>query len=100
MFFYVSEGVSLTFDDGIRRAGDTIAQIIELRIPDRVGDSLAGRGDDRFGRQEDTLLRLGRGDFGFRDGLDCGGGWVARMQDFVDSFLDGGLLINEPNPDE
>ena len=49
---------------------------------------------------EDALLWLGRGDFGFRDGLDGGGGWFARMQDLVDSFLDGGLLINEPEPDE
>lgn len=101
VFFYVAQRVSLALNNGISRAGDPVAQIIELRVPDRISDRLrAGRNDNRFGGWETALLRLWRGDFGFRDGLDCGGGWFARMQDLVDSFLDGGLLINEPEPDK
>lgn len=100
VFFYVAEGVSFTLDDRVGRAGDPVAQVVELRLPDGVGYRLAGRNDDRFGWREAAPLRLGRGDLGFRDGLDGGGGRFARMQDLVDSFLDGGLLINEPEPDE
>ena len=101
MFLYVAQRIPLALNDGIGRAGDSVAQIVELRIPDRVSDRLcAGRGDDRFGRREGALLRLGRGDLGFGNGLDCGGGRVARMQNLVDSPLNSRLLINEPDPDE
>lgn len=98
VFFDVAEGISLALNNGVGRAGDTVAQVIELRVPDGVGYRLAGRCDDRFGRREDALLWPGRGDIGFRDGLDCGG--LVRPQGVLDSCRDIGVVVNEPDPDE
>lgn len=99
MFFYVAQRVSFALHDGIRHAGDPVGQVIELRILDRVGDILcAGRRDDRFGRREAARLLLGRSDFGFEDGLDCGG--LVRPQGVLDSCRDIGMVVNEPKPDE
>ena len=99
MFFYVSQRVSLALNNGVGRAGDTVAQVVELRVLDRIGDILcAGRNDDRFWRREATLLRLGRGDFGFRNGLDCGG--LVRPQGVLDSCRDIGVVVNEPESEK
>lgn len=100
MFFYVAEGVSFTLDDRVGRAGDTVAQVVELRVPDGVGYRLAGRRDDRFWWREDALLRFGLGDFWFRDGLNGSWSRTVRPQDVLDSCRDIGMVINEPDPDE
>ena len=99
MFLNVAQRVTFALHDRIGFAGDAVAQIIKLRILDRVGDILcAGRRDDRFWLREDARLWLGRGDFGFRDGLDCGG--LVRPQGVLDSCRDIGVVVNEPDPDE
>ena len=100
MFFYVAEGVSFTLDDRVGRAGDTVAQVVELRVPDGVGYRLAGRNDDRFWRREDALLQLWRGDFGFRDGLNGGLCGLVGPQSVLDLCRDIGGVVNKPDSDE
>ena len=99
MFFDVAQRVSLALDDGVGHAGNPVAQVIEMRVLDCVGDILcAGRRDDRFGGREAARLLLGWSDFGFRDGLDCGG--LVRPRGVLDSCRDIGVVVNEPKPDE
>lgn len=98
VFLNVAQRVTFALHDRIGFAGDAVAQIIKLRILDRVGERRFCAGGRRRGN---LWFRLGRGNFGFRNGLDCGClGRFIWPQKFIDASLDTGLLIKEPYPDE
>jgi len=95
VFFDVAQRVTFTLHDGIGLAGDPVGQIIELGIADRIRERLLCTS----GRSWSNLwFRLRRGNFGFGDGLDCGG--LVRPQGALDSCRDICVVVNEPEPDE
>lgn len=52
------------------------------------------------GGRENARLRLGRGDFGFGNGLNGSWSRSVRPQSILDSCRDIGMVVNEPKPDE